>query len=49
MKSKHSYFRGDEIRYTGNWKILYGQTCYEFVFLEGHKKGETGWTYRKHS
>ena len=38
------YWKGDKIEYTGKTEYLYGELFYEFVFLEGHKKGQTGVT-----
>lgn len=40
------YFKGDKIEYTGKTDDnLYGKFAYEFIYTEGHKKGQTGWTY----
>ncbi len=39
------YFKGDKIEYTGNSAELHGKLAYEFRYMEGHKVGETGWTY----
>lgn len=38
------YFKGDAIRFTGKTLELHGGLFFEFVYEEGHKKGETGVT-----
>ena len=46
-KANHpTYLRGDKVAYTGKSEMLYGAQCYEVTILDGHRKGQTGWTYR---
>jgi uncharacterized protein (DUF427 family) len=40
------YFKGDKMTYTGKSELVHGETCYEAIIIEGHRKGETIWTYR---
>lgn len=40
-----NYFHGDKIEYTGNTNMLHGKLAYEYLMVEGHRKGQTGWTY----
>ena len=39
------YFHGDAATYTGGTQIKHGATLYECILTEGHRKGETIWTY----
>ena len=39
------YFHGDKIEYTGKSEFLHGKMAFEYRFIEGHRIGETGWTY----
>lgn len=41
-----THFKGDLAAYTGCTEHLYGQTGYELILLEGHRKGDNVWTYR---
>ena len=40
-----NYFKGDKIEYTGKTENLHGKLAYEYLIVEGHLKGQTGWTY----
>jgi hypothetical protein len=42
-----AYFHGDLVRFTGPVIERYGRKWHEFVYLEGHKKGQTGHAERK--
>ncbi len=39
------YYDGDLCRYSGNSRTLYGKVCYEYIKIEGHKVGESRWSY----
>jgi hypothetical protein len=41
-----TYRNGDKIGYTGISYPLAGMIAFEFVYLDGIKKGETGVTYK---
>lgn len=43
------YRNGDLCEYTGKTEILYGGLFYEFIWVDGHKAGNTGLTGRKPS
>lgn len=40
------YHAGNKIEYTGITKEMYGGLFYQFRILDGHKKGQIGWTQR---
>lgn len=42
-KGFKSVFKGDEVEHTGKSETVDGRTFHEFVYTEGHKKGEKGW------
>lgn len=44
VKYQTFYFKGDKVQYTGKSEIIYGGMFYEFVYMEGHKKGKIGHT-----
>ena len=43
MAVKYGYFRDNKIKFTGKVVNLYGGWFREFVYMEGHKKGEIGY------
>lgn len=43
-KGRIFHFKGDKVQYTGKSEKMYGGMFYEFVYLEGHKKGKKGHT-----
>ena len=43
-KKRTFYFGGDKVQYTGKTEKIYGGKFYEFVYLEGRKKGQKGYT-----
>lgn len=48
-KTTSFYRNGDLCRYTGKSEVLYGGLFFEFVWVDGHRAGETGLTGRKPS
>lgn len=44
MEGKISYWNGDKVRFTGKVVESLGATWHEFVFVEGHRKGQYGVT-----
>lgn len=42
-----TYHKGDKAQYTGKTEVLHGDVCHEAVLTEGHRKGQTIWTYRE--
>ena len=41
-----NYFMDDKIEYTGKSMMQFGKMSYEFRYVEGHKAGQLGWTYK---
>ena len=42
------YFKGDKVKLTGNTTKACGTKWAEFIYLEGHKKGQKGDPDRRH-
>ena len=42
---KTLYRNGDLAEYTGHMQSIHGRIAHEFEYLEGHRKGELGWTF----
>ena len=42
------YFKGDQVKLTGVELFQYGTAWAEFVYLEGHKKGQKGLIDKNH-
>jgi len=42
------FFKGDQVKLTGKEYLEYGTTWAEFVYLEGHKKGQKGVIDKNH-
>ena len=43
---KTFYHFGNLAEYTGVLQSLHGRIAYEFIWIEGHREGELGWSYR---
>ena len=48
MKTIESWYKGEQIRFTGQSKILHGGRFSEAKILTGHKSGELTWISHEH-
>lgn len=47
LKDNQIYWKGDLAEYTGKSEVIYGGLFYEYLLLEGHRKGDKIWSPRQ--